>query len=76
MTSPHSSEFKIFYFFLIIFPYFNKKEGGAIGSFDDRSAHAKEVEPGVSPSIIQDDLDEAGHICLFSVMEGEKRVVH
>lgn len=37
-------------------------------------AQVDEVEPGVSPSIIQDDLDEAGHICLFSIMEGEKRV--
>lgn len=32
------------------------------------------VEPGGGLSVVQDDLDKTGHVCLFGVMQGEKRV--
>lgn len=34
----------------------------------------EEEEPGGGLSVVQDDLDKTGHICLFGVMQGEKRV--
>lgn len=30
--------------------------------------------PGGSSSVIQDDLDKTGHVCVFGVMHGEERV--
>lgn len=33
------------------------------------------VEPGGISSVIQDDLDKAGHVRLFGVMQGEKRML-
>lgn len=33
-----------------------------------------EVEPGGGSSVIQDDLDKTGHVCLFGVVQREKRV--
>lgn len=33
------------------------------------------VEPEVSSSVIQDDLDKTGHICLFGLMQSEKRML-
>lgn len=32
-------------------------------------------EPGGSSLVIQNDLDKTGHICLFGVMQGEKRML-
>lgn len=32
------------------------------------------VEPGGRSSVIQDDFDKTGHVCLFGVMQCEKRV--
>lgn len=32
------------------------------------------VEPGGGSSVIQDDLNKTGHVCLFGVMQREKRV--
>ena len=31
--------------------------------------------PGASPSVIQDDLDKTGHVCVFGVVHGEKRML-
>lgn len=33
-----------------------------------------EVEPGGGSSVIQDDLDKTGHVCLFGVVQREKWV--
>lgn len=38
-------------------------------------AYPDGVEPGGSPSVIQDDLDKTGHVCLFGVVQGEKRML-
>lgn len=32
------------------------------------------VEPGQGSSVIQDDFNKTGHVCLFGVMQHEKRV--
>lgn len=32
------------------------------------------AEPGGGSSVVKDDLDKTGHVCLSGVMHGEKRV--